>query len=370
MEVRARYLLIGAFSLAVILAGFGFVYWLDASGGLASRMSYRIRFDGPVAGLLKGSAVLFNGVRVGEVTALSLNTAEPDIVDAQIAIDQSTPVRQDTFVTIDFQGLAGAPAISLIGGTPALPLLSASAAGERVLKAEKDAGQTLSQAGRDVLRNLDEVVTDNSEPLKNGIAGIDKFFSALARNSDKVDGILEGLERLTGGGTQPVVRVYDISAAKAFPGVTSIPTTQMVVAEPKALAVFESEKIRITDSEQPNLENAKWPDMLPRVLQTRIVESFENAKYVSVLGGSPDITQADIQLQSELRHFEIAANGPKAVVELVARLIDKDGRILNTRTFKAEVPAASLDASMAVKSLDKAFVQVAGDLVTWVCGAI
>jgi phospholipid/cholesterol/gamma-HCH transport system substrate-binding protein len=368
MEVRARYILIGIFSVAVILTGFVFVYWLDSSGGLNSRVSYRIRFDSPVAGLLKGSAVLFNGVRVGEVTELSLVPSEPSIVDAAIAIDRSVPVRADTSVLIDFQGLAGAPAISMVGGTPSLPLLSVGDAAARVLTAEKDAGQSLTKAGQIVLRHLDQIVTENAAPLKSGIAGIDKFFSALARNSEKVDGILAGLERLTGGAPQPVVRVYSLSAVESFSEIHSVPQVQLLVAEPRALAVFESEQILVANGEQTNLEKSKWPDMLPRVVQARIVESFEKAKYLSVMGGAPEVVPFDIQLQTEIRHFEIDASGsPKAVVELVARLIDKERGILHVRTFTANVPAESLDASVAAMSLDRAFKNVARDLVTWVC---
>ena len=56
MEIRARYLLIGLFVLAVIAGGFGFIYWINANGGLAARTSYRVVFDAPVSGLLNGSA--------------------------------------------------------------------------------------------------------------------------------------------------------------------------------------------------------------------------------------------------------------------------------------------------------------------------
>jgi phospholipid/cholesterol/gamma-HCH transport system substrate-binding protein len=70
METRARYALIGLFMLAVIAASFAFVYWLENKGGFAQRETYQIRFQGSVSGLLIGSAVLFNGIRVGEVTGL------------------------------------------------------------------------------------------------------------------------------------------------------------------------------------------------------------------------------------------------------------------------------------------------------------
>jgi hypothetical protein len=77
METKARYALIGLFTLAVIVGGFAFVYWLNSAGGLRQSSPYRIRFETPVAGLLKGSAVLFNGIRVGEVTCLDLSPENP-----------------------------------------------------------------------------------------------------------------------------------------------------------------------------------------------------------------------------------------------------------------------------------------------------
>jgi phospholipid/cholesterol/gamma-HCH transport system substrate-binding protein len=68
METRANYVLIGLFTLAVIAGAFGFVYWFNTIGGAGERATYRIVFDGSVSGLRTGASVLFNGIRVGEVT--------------------------------------------------------------------------------------------------------------------------------------------------------------------------------------------------------------------------------------------------------------------------------------------------------------
>ena len=68
METRAPFVIVGAFVLAAIAAAFGFVYWLHNSGGLGPRAAYHVQFDGSVPGLVVGAAVLFNGIRVGEVT--------------------------------------------------------------------------------------------------------------------------------------------------------------------------------------------------------------------------------------------------------------------------------------------------------------
>ena len=64
METRANYLVIGVFTLAVIAGVFGFVFWMQAAGG-GERGYYKIAFDGSVAGLRTGGAVMYNGIRVG-----------------------------------------------------------------------------------------------------------------------------------------------------------------------------------------------------------------------------------------------------------------------------------------------------------------
>ena len=120
MEIRAPYVLIGGFVLAVIAAAFGFVYWLHNTGSLTERTTYRIHFENTVSGLLTGAAVQFNGIRVGEVTALELDANNPNRVTATIAVAASTPVRADTKVGLDFQGLTGVPVVTLQGGSKPL----------------------------------------------------------------------------------------------------------------------------------------------------------------------------------------------------------------------------------------------------------
>ena len=122
MEIRARYVLVGLFTLAVIAGGFAFVYWLQTAGSLGKRTSYDVRFSNTVSGLLRGSPVLFNGIRVGEVTGLRLVPDNPRAVDATIAIDENTPVRSDTLVSLEFQGLTGVAVVTLTGGSENAPL--------------------------------------------------------------------------------------------------------------------------------------------------------------------------------------------------------------------------------------------------------
>ncbi len=373
MEIRARYMLIGLFTLAVIAAGLMFVYWLNATGGLGKRAPYRIRYDSPVSGLLKGSAVLFNGVRVGEVTALTLDAANPRDVMVAIAIEKTAPVRADTVASIEFQGLTGAPVVSLVGGTATLPLIASASSPVPLLTAEKNAGQGMTQAARDALRHIDAVVTENAEPLKNLIANIDKFSGALARNTDRVDGILAGVERLTGGGQKSISRVYDLVPPRTITGIAKLPAGQLLVAEPTTLGVFDSDKIlvRSPTSDKPVLENAQWPDLLPKVIQVRIIQSFENAKYAGALARVPEGTKADYQLLIDIRSFQVVTDPAIAgEVELAAKIVGPEGQIIGTRLFRATRPLATLDTPLAAKALSDAFEQLAAEIVAWTCGTV
>src|SRR5438270_10259292 len=107
METRAPFVVVGAFVLAAIVAVFGFVYWLHNTSGLGPRTTYHVQFDGSVPGLLVGAGVLFNGIRVGEVTELHLAPESPRQVNAAISVIATTPVRSDTKVGLEFQGLTG-----------------------------------------------------------------------------------------------------------------------------------------------------------------------------------------------------------------------------------------------------------------------
>src|SRR5512141_1621822 len=123
METKANYLIIGLFTLAVIVGVFGFVYWFQNIGGTGERAFYRVEFDGSVSGLRVGGSVLFNGIRVGEVSDLKLNPERPQQVIATISLDKSVPVRADTSIGLEFAGLTGIASLSLKGGSANSPIM-------------------------------------------------------------------------------------------------------------------------------------------------------------------------------------------------------------------------------------------------------
>lgn len=368
MEIRARYIQVGAFTLSVIVAGFGFVYWLNNAAGLGNRAAYMIRFEGSVSGLLIGSGVLFNGIRVGEVSHLELDAVSPRQVLATIAVERTTPVRKDTFVTIDFQGLTGSPVIALIGGTSTEPLPIQS--GVPLLFAESTAGQSMSGAARDVLRRLDTILADNAKPLHSMIGNLDTFASALARNSDKLDGIVAGLERLTGG-AKARSAVYELSVPPLTLSLDKVLIARLVVAEPTALAVLDSDKIQATSPSgaYSPLLDAQWGDLLPKVVQTTLARSLEDSGVFAAVSRPMDGLASDFQLVLDIRKFQLTPD-LLGEVELGAKLVDGNGRLIASRVMRGSATAQAATGASAAAALNQAFARVAQELAAWTAQGI
>jgi phospholipid/cholesterol/gamma-HCH transport system substrate-binding protein len=199
VETRANYFIIGLFTLAVVFGVFGFVYWFQNIGGHAERAYYSAVFDGSVSGLRTGATVLFNGIRVGEVTDLKLDPQRPKQVVAIVAIDKSVAVRKDTEVGLEFQGLTGIASVALKGGSPASPALAGDKANPPLLTAAPGAAQDVTQGARDTLRRLDSFIDENKEAFHSALSNLDTFSQSLARNSERIDKITQGLQSLAAG---------------------------------------------------------------------------------------------------------------------------------------------------------------------------
>jgi phospholipid/cholesterol/gamma-HCH transport system substrate-binding protein len=201
METRANFTLVGLFTLAVLGAAFGFVSWFSGLGGSSDRREVRIVFSGSVTGLTRGSSVLFNGLRVGEVKDIQLFPDDPRSIFAVIEVAKSTPIRNDTRARIESQGLAGVVAIQLLGGKIDAPALQARE-GQALptIIAERSEVQDLLETVRNVARRTDDLferlgrfVDDNDKSIATTIRNVEKFSAALGDNADGVNKMLSSI---------------------------------------------------------------------------------------------------------------------------------------------------------------------------------
>jgi phospholipid/cholesterol/gamma-HCH transport system substrate-binding protein len=199
METRANYVITGSFTLAVVVAVFGFIFWFQHHTGGGARTAYRIVFDGSVAGLQPGAAVNFNGIRVGEVAGLALDTHDPRKVLATISVDHDAPVRADTKVGLEFQGLTGLATVALTGGAADAATLVASNGEPPTLHADPELSADVTKQARDVLTRIDGLVGDNELALRSSLRNIETVTATLADNSQRLDKVMTGLQSLIGG---------------------------------------------------------------------------------------------------------------------------------------------------------------------------
>jgi phospholipid/cholesterol/gamma-HCH transport system substrate-binding protein len=328
-----------------------------------------------VSGLLVGSSVLFNGIRVGEVTGLNLSADAPEDVMATIAVAKGTPIRSDTVVNIETQGLTGGAAVALRGGSASSPPVEADAGVPPTLTAAPQAGQDWTQAARDAFQRVDNVLAENSAALHSAITNIDTFAGALARNSDKVDGILAGLERMTGGSSNPAdTPVYDLVVATTLPPKPEhTPSWLLVVPEPTTLMGFNTDKILLqpAEGESVPLANARWGDNLPVLFQEKVVQSFEDAGYARSVSRTRDGVEGDYQLILDIRRFHIVTGAePTAQIEFVAKILDKEGKFIDATTFQSSAPAKSAEPAAYVDAMDEVFGKLQSELLTWTIGVL
>ncbi len=206
METKANYVAVGIFTLVMLLAAFGFVYWTAGTGG-GDFATLRVRIPGSASGLGRGSAVLFNGVKVGDVTRIFIDVNDPTVALADTKIDRLTPITKSTTADVGLAGLTGQASIELKGGVVGEEnLLAVAEANGTVaeITANPSALGNILQLAQNFLTRADAVLTgvedfvnDVKTPLVATAENARKFSEALSRNSDNIDQFLASVGDLS-----------------------------------------------------------------------------------------------------------------------------------------------------------------------------
>jgi phospholipid/cholesterol/gamma-HCH transport system substrate-binding protein len=221
MRTRASNLVIGSMALAVIAAAFGGLLAFRKIHGLQQRSPLRITFEGSASGLRKGGSVNFDGVQVGQIMSLKLDN--PRKVVALVMVDSSAPIRKDTVVGLEFQGLTGVAAISLVGGAATAPPVPLDDDGIPILTADLSESESI----RDSLHNVDRFLVGNQAMLKDTLLNFETYTASLASKGDAIDS---------------VIRKADTAFASFDSAITKIDSVVPSLADGKADQLFEQVK--------------------------------------------------------------------------------------------------------------------------------
>ena len=181
------------------------------------------------------------------------------------------------------------------------------------------------------------------------------------------------LAGLAGCGTAAKNDTYDLRASVTGTG-PAAKGRQILVQQPTALQAIDSEQIvvRVAPSQIQYLSKAQWSDKLPRMVQAKLVEAYENSGKVSGVGLPGQGLAIDYQVVTDIRSFEVTTDGSRvATVEISAKILnDRNGTVRASSVFKATSPVSGASNSDFVEALDRAFAKVGGEIVDWSLKAI
>jgi cholesterol transport system auxiliary component len=143
----------------------------------------------------------------------------------------------------------------------------------------------------------------------------------------------------------------------------------LAVALPTTIRVIDSERVVIqpTPGEVNYLSGAKWSDRVPRLVQSRIIQAFENSGRVRAVTREGDSLRTDYKIDTEIREFGVFVKPQQeAVVELSVRLVNpRTNQVTATSVFTARAETGSVDGPSATAAINSAFGKVLIDLVRW-----
>jgi len=222
MERNANYALVGLSTIILVTALAIFVVWLARFQFAQQNDTYDILFQGPVRGLSEGGEVQFNGIKVGEVTKIALDRTNPSRVIARVRVTSDVPIREDSYATLEPQGITGVNYIQITAGTPSKPLLKdeAQRACERqgigitrecipVLRSQRSTLSDLLEGGGTVLTRTIEALDRINRVLSDQNI---KTFSAALSDAQAVTAELRERKAIIADAQRALQRVDEATA--------------------------------------------------------------------------------------------------------------------------------------------------------------
>lgn len=173
-------------------------------------------------------------------------------------------------------------------------------------------------------------------------------------------------------GRGPLPNLYNLSPKNTFAADLPMVKWQLAVEEPIASGGLDTQQIALAKHplETEYFAEVRWTERAPLMVQTLMVESFENSGRIVAVGRQALSIRADYELKTDLREFQAeyfdGAKTPVAHVRLNAKLVKHPRReIIASRTFESKELAASNEMRAIVAAFDDALGKVLRRLVEW-----
>lgn len=172
-------------------------------------------------------------------------------------------------------------------------------------------------------------------------------------------------------GQSPPPSLYRLTPKSTFSEDLPVVEWQLVLEIPLAYAGLTTTRIALQRS-ATQLEyyaRSSWTDLAPQMVQTLMIESFENSNRIVAVGRESIGLRADFILKTELREFQaeyIDGGVPSVRVAINAKMVQMPRRsIIGSQSFEAIEPAKADSMEEIIAAYDRALGSVLKDLVEW-----
>jgi cholesterol transport system auxiliary component len=161
----------------------------------------------------------------------------------------------------------------------------------------------------------------------------------------------------------PPLVIYDITPSQ--PPATRPLRAQVQIGAPVASLDLDGEMILVRDGlTLSTLPGGRWPQQLTSLFRQRLIASFQNAGLTRSLAGGG--AQADYELDTDIRNFEVDAQTSEVHIDIAARVVDlRSGRVVDVRIFTIREPVTPIDAPTVAAALDHAANEVMTRIVAF-----
>jgi cholesterol transport system auxiliary component len=182
--------------------------------------------------------------------------------------------------------------------------------------------------------------------------------------------VLAGCSGLLGGSAP--THLYRLTPKSTYPPNLPHRSVQLLVDVPLAPAGLDTSRIALSRSPVSidYFADSEWTDRAPLLVQTAILQSFENSKAITAIDRESVGLRADFILKTEIRHFEAvydsSSGPPETWVAINARLVDPASRdVVAQSSFERHQRASANDVPSIITAFDEALGGVMKEIVVW-----
>lgn len=188
--------------------------------------------------------------------------------------------------------------------------------------------------------------------------------------------LVTACQGLIPGAERDPPQLYELTPKGSFEKGLPRTATQLVVETPVASAGLTTSRIAIKTSptKLDYYEKSEWTDTAPRLVQTLLIESFENSKRIVAVGREGAGLRSDYILKVDLREFQAEiykGKKPRVHVNLKLKLVRMPDRvIIAAKAFDKCRFAASDSLGDAIKAYDQTLGAAMKRAVGWTLRAM